>query len=55
MNWMLRSILQTGVLDMPSRFIVVERTLLYRDDFRGTYGEYFPILVEICPKEMSLS
>jgi glycosyltransferase involved in cell wall biosynthesis len=47
MNRMLRIILPTSVLDMTSGFIIIERKLLNYNDFRGFYGEYFPILVKI--------
>ena len=45
LNLYLRLTVGTGVKDLTSGFIVIKRNKLEIEDFRGSYGEYFPRLV----------
>jgi glycosyltransferase involved in cell wall biosynthesis len=46
LNIFLRIVLQAGVKDMTSGFIIVKKSVVQKEEFIGRYGEYFPILMK---------
>jgi len=47
MNILLKAILNCKVKDLTSGFIIIQRKIITHNDFKGNYGEYFPILIRI--------
>lgn len=45
MNILLKAILNCKVKDLTSGFIIIQRKIITHNDFKGNYGEYFPILI----------
>ena len=46
MNILLKLILDCKVRDLTSGFIILQKKIITHNDFKGNYGEYFPILMK---------
>jgi glycosyltransferase involved in cell wall biosynthesis len=50
LNFFLRVILNAGIKDVTSGFILTHKSLVINEKFVGKYGEYFPVLIKAMSK-----